>query len=117
MANPTSAQLAQIRTWVPAEWTPAEKFSTGAVFQAFALQGTVAATALSLCRLKLALLINEPSSMSVGSEYSQSNASAVSALRGVIITLEASVAAEVAAATAGVAINAYALTLVGRPKR
>lgn len=109
MAAPTASQLAQIRFWVPAEWTPADKFSTGAVFQAFAQHGTVNGTALALCRLKLALLVNEPSSFSVGAEYSQSTSSAVSALQRTVTTLEGFVVLDKRAP----AIVAYALTRVG----
>lgn len=96
MASPTAAQISQIRFYVPAEWTPTDKFSTGALFQAFAQYPTVKSTALALCRLKLALSVDEPDSFTVVGEYSQSKATAVGALRRLVENLAVEVLEETA---------------------
>lgn len=117
MAAPTAAELAQIRFYVPAEWTPTAKFSTGAVYQAWALYGTVAATSLALCRLKLAIAADEPDTFSVAGEYSQSKASAIAALRAIVRDLEVKVAAETLETTGGGALVVDRWTRTGGPKR
>lgn len=115
MANPTAAQLAQIRHHVPAEWTPTEKFSNGKVFAAFQQYGTVNATALALSRLKLAHMIEGPDTFSVSGEYSQSNASGVAALRAQVIRLQTLVEADLAAVNRVLVVDL--MVRVGGPRR
>lgn len=117
MAAPTPAQLSLIRFYVPAEWTPTAKFSNGAVFQAFNLHGTVHATALALCRLKLALAADEPDTFSVAGEYSQSKASAIAALRAIVKDLELKVAADTLETTGGGDLEVTKWTRTGGPLR
>lgn len=111
----TAAQLTEIRHHVPKEWTPTEKFSDGAVAQAFGIYGTVAKTILNLCSTKLAFAIENPDTFAIPGEYSQSNASGVAALRAKIIQLREIVAAEDEKAAAIATV--YQINRVGGPRR
>ena len=115
MANPTATQLAEMRTYVPATWTPASDFTTGKLFLAFQQFGSVRAAALALSRLKLAHYIEQPSSFTVPGEYSQSTAAAMASLREQIKTLEKAVADEETAA--GSEITVLEMTRIGGPRR
>lgn len=85
----TTAALAEIRTYVPEEWTPEEHFDDMAVAQAFDLYGgNVALASAALVRKKLALMLEDPDTFSIPGEYSQSGASQISALREVAKRLE-----------------------------
>lgn len=117
MASPTASQIAQLRYWVPVEWTPTEKFTTGAIFQAWAQYPTVHGTALALCRLKLAIAMDEPDTFSVVGEYSQSKASAVAALRKVVEGLQLTVLEEGAVAAGKRELRVIQMVRVGGPKR
>lgn len=117
MAAPTADELALIRFYVPAEWTPTAKFANSAVYKAFALHATVYATSLALCRLKLAIAADEPDTFSVAGEYSQSKASAIAALRAIVRDLEAKVALEVIELGGGGVLGVAPLVRTGGPKR
>ena len=117
MANPTTAELFAIRYWVPEEWTPTEKFNTGAVFQTFQRMGTVHKTALALSRLKLALMVENPASFSITGEYSESRASTVAALHQSITKLEKLVDADHVVADGLDTLHIGKLIRCGGPKR
>jgi hypothetical protein len=81
MAAPTFAELQQIRDAVPTTWTPTESFDDAAVFQAFSRTGSVEGTVEALTRRMLTGLLSSPDTFSISGEYSQSNSTAIAALR------------------------------------
>lgn len=111
----TASDLLKIRHYIPAEWTPVEKFNDAAVFLAFQEFGSVNAAALALTRLKLSMLANEPSSFTVSGEYTQSTAAAINALTTQSRRLEVLVQADTDAASADITVRQA--VRIGTPRR
>lgn len=81
MAAPTFAELQTIRDAVPESWSPTEMFDDAAVFLTFSRTGSVEGTIEALTRRMLTGLLSSPDTFSISGEYSQSNSTAIAALR------------------------------------